>query len=100
MENYLSMHINWCCRMIQHGYIRYNALCEKPVFIRIFADGNMNVFVRMYLPKHCDTSFIWDKKCIKWVNDNVLQINLDNTNDIQQNLLDKIVEHRLNIKIN
>ncbi len=84
---------------IQHGYLRNEQICDKPVYIDICVTGMGTLFVRIYLPKHCDVSFIYDDT-IKWYN-NLLIMNIKETGiEMYKYISNTLIDKRFKIKIN
>lgn len=84
---------------IQHGYLRNEQICDKPVYIDICVTGMGTLFVRIYLPKHCDVSFIYDGT-IKWYN-NLLIMNIKETGiEMYKYISNTLIDKRFKIKIN
>lgn len=86
-------------RRIQYGYLRNEQICNKPVYIDICVTGMGTLFMRIYLPKHCDVSFIYDGT-IKWHYNllimNIKEIGIEMYKYISNTLIDK----QFKIKIN
>lgn len=84
---------------IQHGYIRNEQICDKPIYIDICITGMGTLFVRIYLPKHCDVSFIYDNT-IKWHN-NLLIMNIKETGtEMYKYISNTLIDKQFKIKIN
>lgn len=84
---------------IQHGYLRNEQICDKPVYIDICVTGMGTLFMRIYLPKHCDVSFIYDGT-IKW-HYNLLIMNVKRTGiEMYKYILNTLIDKQFKIKIN
>ena len=87
---------------IQHGYLRNEQICDKPVYIDICVTGMGTLFMRIYLPKHCDVSFIYDGT-ITWYNSYlpILKMNIKATGkEMYKYILDTLIDKQFKIKIN
>ena len=87
---------------IQHGYIRNEQICDKPIYIDICITGMGTLFVRIYLPKHCDVSFIyhititWYKRSLR-----ILKMNTKTTSkEMYKYISDTLIDKQFKIKIN
>lgn len=84
---------------IQHGYLRNEQICDKPIYIDICVTGMGTLFMRIYLPKHCDVSFIYDGT-IKW-HYNLLIMNVKRTGiEMYKYISNTLIDKRFKIKIN
>lgn len=84
---------------IQHGYLRNEQICDKPIYIDICVTGMGTLFMRIYLPKHCDVSFIYDGT-IKW-HYNLLIMNVKRTGiEMYKYILNTLIDKQFKIKIN
>lgn len=87
---------------IQHGYLRNEQICDKPVYIDICVTGMGTLFMGIYLPKHCDVSFIYDGT-ITWYNRYlpILKMNIKATGkEMYKYILDTLIDKQFKIKIN
>lgn len=86
-------------RRIQYGYLRNEQICNKPVYIDICVTGMGTLFMRIYLPKHCDVSFIYDGT-IKW-NYNLLIMNIKEIGiEMYKYISNTLIDKQFKIKIN
>lgn len=94
-----SMNTLWSHTRIQHRYLRNEQICDKPVYIDVCVTGMGTLFVRIYLLKHCDVSFIYDNT-IKWHN-NLLIMNIKRTGiEMYKYISNTLIDKQFKIKIN
>lgn len=89
-------------RRIQHGYLRNEQICDKPVYIDICVTGMGTLFMGIHLPKHCDVSFIYDGT-ITWYNRYlpILKMNIKATGkEMYKYILNTLIDKQFKIKIN
>ena len=87
---------------IQHGYIRNEQICDKPIYIDICVTGMGTLFMRIYLPIHCDVSFIYDGT-ITWYKRSlpILKMNIKATGEeMYKYISDTLIDKQFKIKIN
>ena len=87
---------------IQHGYLRNEQICDKPIYIDICVTGMGTLFMGIYLPKHCDVSFIYDGT-ITWYNRYlpILKMNIKATGkEMYKYISDTLIDKQFKIKIN
>ena len=87
---------------IQHGYLRNEQICDKPIYIDICVTGMGTLFAGIYLPKNCDVSFIYDNT-ITWYNRYlpILKMNIKATSkEMYKYILDTLIDKQFKIKIN
>lgn len=87
---------------IQYGYLRNEQICDKPIYIDICVTGMGTLFARIYLPKNCDVSFIYDNT-ITWYNSYlpILKMDIKATGEeIYKYILDTLIDKQFKIKIN
>lgn len=89
-------------RRIQHGYLRNEQICDKPIYIDICVNGMGTLFARIYLPKNCDVSFIYDNT-ITWCNCSlpILKMDIKATGkEMYKYISDTLIDKQFKIKIN
>lgn len=87
---------------IQYGYLRNEQICDKPIYIDICVTGMGTLFTRIYLPKNCDVSFIYDNT-ITWYNSYlpILKMDIKATGEeMYKYILDTLIDKQFKIKIN
>ena len=87
---------------IQHGYLRNEQICDKPIYIDICVTGMGTLFMRIYLPIHCDVSFIYDNT-ITWYKRSlpILKMNIKATGEeMYKYISDTLIDKQFKIKIN
>ena len=87
---------------IQYEYLRNEQICDKPIYIDICVNGMGTLFARIYLPKNCDVSFIYDGT-ITWYKCYlpILKMNIKATSkEMYKYISDTLIDKQFKIKIN
>ena len=87
---------------IQHGYLRNEQICDKPIYIDICVIGMGTLFLIIYLPKHFDVSFIYYNTITLYKSSlPILKMNIKATSkEMYKYISDTLIDKQFKIKIN